>query len=364
MRCRVPIEEVIAGPDIVAFIDRKMLAFRNEIFDWLRAFLFRTDRDTTLGLVILAEFDEAVRFRDNGMVLRTPRFEKLGHPGQTTGNILRFGTFAWNTGQHVTGLNVRAVFNREDCVNGQEVAGLMTAWKCQDFSVASAQGDTWTQIASFRLRFPVDNDLPGDTGGFVHLLRHGDTADKVLIADRTFNFRDNRRGERIPLGQLVALLDRRSIINEQPRTIGNTVARPLPVIVIDENQFRVPPHHNRISGAVDNHIAVFEPDRAIMRRIDRGNFRNLRGTTDMEGPHGQLGPGLTDRLRCDNADSLTNIDRCSARQITTITFGADTAFCLARQNRSDQDLLDTGGFRKKRACLIKHLAASHDHFAC
>ncbi len=50
----------------------------------------------------------------------------------------------------------------------------------------------------------------------------------------------------------------------------------------------------------------------------------LRRATDVEGPHGQLGARLTDRLGRDDADRFADVHR-TARQVAAVAVGADAA---------------------------------------
>ena len=53
-------------------------------------------------------------------------------------------------------------------------------------------------------------------------------------------------------------------------------------------------------------------------------------------------PGLTNRLRRDDADGLAELDETAAREIAPVALRADTASRLAREHRADLDTLDAG----------------------
>ena len=92
--------------------------------------------------------------------------------------------------------------------------------------------------------------------------------------------------------------------------------------------------HGQFTGTGNRHnIAVFlghcldimQTDSTAGLNFNTAYRCGTRGrTTNVEGTHGQLGTGLTDRLGGNNADRFTHIDLVPASQITTITGGTDT----------------------------------------
>ena len=63
-------------------------------------------------------------------------------------------------------------------------------------------------------------------------------------------------------------------------------------------------------------------------------------TTTMECTHSQLCTRLTDRLRSNNTNSLTNLNSFTSCHVCTITFCADTNLTLTGQNCTDLDFFD------------------------
>src|SRR5690606_9085011 len=156
---------------------------------------------------------------------------------------------------------------------------------------------------------PVDDDLPGNAGRLIDLFCDRDAADKVLVAGITLEFGDNRRGERIPLRQLVALAALRSFIDEEMRDVAASVAGRLSFVGADKNQFGRATDVTRASTGVNNHIAVRDTHRAIMRGFDREGSRDLRRTADIEATRRKLLSRRSDGLRGENTDSLAGIAR-------------------------------------------------------
>ncbi len=65
-------------------------------------------------------------------------------------------------------------------------------------------------------------------------------------------------------------------------------------------------------------------------------------TAGVEGTHGQLRPGLTDRLGGDDADRLAELDVLVGGQRAPVADGANAVLGLAREHRPDHDLADGG----------------------
>ena len=60
----------------------------------------------------------------------------------------------------------------------------------------------------------------------------------------------------------------------------------------------------------------------------------------MEGTQGKLCTRLTDGLGGDDTDNLTFLNHPAGRKVTSIALRADTLAGLAREHRTDLDLLD------------------------
>ena len=63
----------------------------------------------------------------------------------------------------------------------------------------------------------------------------------------------------------------------------------------------------------------------------------------MEGTHGELGSGLADGLRRDDADGFAHLDHLAGAEVTAVAEDADAALGFAGENGANLDALDTGG---------------------
>jgi hypothetical protein len=102
-----------------------------------------------------------------------------------------------------------------------------------------------------------DNAL-GDAGRFVDLLGQRLAIDQILILHDARLFRDHRHGERIPLGDAVALRDLRAVGEQDHRTIRQTVHRTLTALVVDDRQLAVAGEREATAAAVHDgrHVPI------------------------------------------------------------------------------------------------------------
>jgi len=202
-------------------------------------------------------------------------------------------------------------------------------------------GDTRTQIAAARLALPVDHDAVGDARGVVDHLAHRHAFDEVDIDRLAGLLGDDRQGVGVPFGHLLALVDRRVVVDQQARAVRHAMLGALALRAVDQHQLGVAAHHHGHARAVDHDIAVAHLDVAVMARLDaRLLGAALGGAADVEGAHGELGARLADRLGGDDAHRLADVDLGAARQVAAVALAADTGLGVAGQHRADAHLLD------------------------
>ena len=117
MRRRVAVHQVFTFLDKVTLHHWDVFAFGNHVFHWITGFIDRLDADTTFVFVVLAKAYITIDFRDDRVIFGATCFEQFGNTWQTTGDVFRFCTFAWNTCKHVTGTNVCTIFDRQNRIN-------------------------------------------------------------------------------------------------------------------------------------------------------------------------------------------------------------------------------------------------------
>src|SRR5213078_120505 len=149
------------------------------------------------------------------------------------------------------------------------------------------------------------------------------------------------------LGDLLPDVDVVAVGHPQPDPLGDLVVHDLVAAVVG--------HDDDLPGPV----AVLDPDPASHLRDGRlalgyPGLEDLlhtrqtlgdvltRDATGMEGTHGQLGTGLTDRLGGDDADRLADVHGLAGRQRTAVAGRADAQLRLAGQDATHPYVLHAG----------------------
>ena len=221
------------------------------------AVLFRDHQDAPLGLVVLAELDATVGLADDCEILGLARLEQLGHPRQTAGDVARLRGFPRDAGEHVAGLDLRAVVHREDRVDRHEVARLDAVGEREGPAIGVAQRDARLQVVAARLLLPVDDHLGGDAGRLVEHLAHRSALDQVDVVGDAVPLGDDRDRVGIPFRQLLALGHHGPVIGDQLGAIGHAVACLLAAGLVDQHQFAIAAHDDRHARRVDDHELRF-----------------------------------------------------------------------------------------------------------
>ena len=138
MRHRVAVHQVFADPDVVALLDRDMLALGDQVFPGLGVLIIGAHDDPALVLVILAELDLAGDLADDRVVFGLARLEQLRDPGQAAGDVARLGGLARDAGEHVAGPDVGPVIDRKNGVHRHEVTGFHAVGEHDDFALLVA----------------------------------------------------------------------------------------------------------------------------------------------------------------------------------------------------------------------------------
>src|SRR5512147_406320 len=133
-------------------------------------------------------------------------------------------------------------------------------------------------------------------------------------------------------------------------------------LVIDRNA-AAPGHGNVVAFLVFHRIQVEILHDAGILRFEDGLLNNLaRRTADVEGPHRELGAGLADGLRGNDADRLADIYELAAAEVSAVAHLADAAKRLAREHRADLDAIDAGLLDPLDEVLVDLPLGADDHF--
>ena len=83
----------------------------------------------------------------------------------------------------------------------------------------------------------------------------------------------------------------------------------------------------------------------------------------MEGTHGELGTGLADGLRRNDADGFTDVDHVTAGQIAPVAQDANATAAFAGEHRTNLDLRDACILDDAHLVFGDFLVRLHQHFA-
>src|SRR3954467_3715710 len=360
VRRRIAFDDEVALLDDVAILQMDVLALRNEVLASLLVLVDRLDRDAALVLVVAAEADGARDLGDDRGVLRLAGLEQFRHPRQTAGDVAGLGAFRGNTRDHVAGLDLGADVDRQNRVDRQHVAGLAATRELEDLAVLALDDNGRTQIRAATRRPPVDDDALGDAGGFVEGLGDRLPLDQILEAYGALDFGQHRPRIRIPFRDALAALDHIAFIDVHARAVLNAMGRALGAVGVGDGNHHVAHHRHQMTLAVLGDGLVLDGDLAVEIRFDDRLLVDLRRAADVERTHRQLGAGLADRLRCDDADRFAVVDRRAARQIAAVALAADAVDELAGQRGADLHFLDAGLLDGVDMALF-HQRAALDH---
>ena len=337
-------------------VDQHMLVLRNQGF--AGAAVQISDDQALLALGVLAERHGAGDFRQHAGILGRTGFEQLGHTRQTPSNIAGLGRFLRDTGQHFTHAHFLTVLHRD---NGADLEGDVHR------RIGTGQLDFQAVfVEQFHLRtqhlgggagatFRVNHHQGGQTGHIVNLLGHGHAFFDVLEFHAAAVFGNDRTGVRIPGSQHLASLQGHTVLHHQRGAVRHLVTFALAAVVVLNHHF---------AGTGDHHqFTLVGLDVAHLRREARhtvglgfhlaGSSGSRRGATDVEGPHGQLGARLTNRLGSNHAHGFAGIHQLAATQITAVALGAQTIAGFAGQRRAHLDFVDAQGVDIVNSSLVQ-----------
>ena len=172
----------------------------------------------------------------------------------------------------------------------------------------------------------LQNDQVLHASGFVDFLADRDAHHEIAGIHDTRIFTQNGHVIRIPLGDGLALLGRGAIPNGQHTAQRHGMALQFTTILVVHAKHTVFIQHNVVAVWTRNRIEILVLEYAVV--LDE-NFRLFEGaaggTTDMEGPHRQLGARFADGLGRNDASGLAQNCRTPVGQVAPVALGANAA---------------------------------------
>src|SRR5215475_1098613 len=328
VRVERAVHQRLAGAHAVALLDVDVRAARYRILALLAGLGRNADLLRAFGDI--AELDHAVDLAHHGRLARLARLEQLDDARQTADDVLRPGDFARNLGDHVARRDLVAVRDHEVGADGHRV-GL------ERFAGIGLDLDARLALLVGR----VHDDRARQAGHLVDLFVNGDVLDQVAPMHRPADLGQDREGVRVPLGDLLALLDVPAVGDVQRSAISDRITFDLAPAVVDDQHRAVAVHGDDPAFSAFDRVEVVVFDvtaRAGFVRRLLGDLR--RRAADVESAHRQLRAGLADALGGDDADRLADVHDLPCGQVAAVALDADSAARLAGEHRADAHAFD------------------------
>ncbi len=260
-----------------------------------------------------AEFNYSVDFRHHRGFTRTTRFKQFNDTRQTAHNVFCFRRFARNFCDDIARFNYLSV----GC---QKVGANRHLISFQDFIAVT---DFQTRLMLFIRIFDHEASL---SRNFINILFNRFAFLQILEFHSPGNFRQNSKRERIPSRQHIVFLDFLPVFDVQMRSVNDLITRHFALAFIEQREFGLAFHRDKLPGAIGNNLHIAEIfNRSVHRRFVFGFLFEPRRAADVESSHRQLRSRFTDGLRGNDTDGFTDFNRVAGRQITPVTFNADSA---------------------------------------
>src|SRR5580692_1924058 len=144
----------------------------------------------------------------------------------------------------------------------------------------------------------------------VNLRRHRHAVDEVLELQEARHFGHDRVGMRIPGRADLARSNHVTFFHVDHGAVRDLVALALAAEIIDHADFTRARHRNQVPLLMLHRLDVVEADEALVAHLNTARRRrSRRRATDVERTHRELRSWLTDRLRGDDTNRLTDADR-------------------------------------------------------
>src|SRR6185312_15394745 len=339
MRVTRTVDECVAGAEAFAFLHVDVDTTRDAVL----LFLPVVGRDVDLALTLgdVAEADHAVDLGDDRRIAGLAGLEEFDDSRQTAGDVLGAGGLTRDLGENVAGVNLVTVLHHEVGARRHEVAlGCALAGLDDDGRLALFIGG-------------LGDDETREAGDLVDLFVDRDTFLQVLELHGAGDLGEDGEGVRIPLAEQVAELDVLSVLNLELGAVDEGVALLLATLLVDDGERAGAVHDNQATFLGADGDEVDEVRLACVLGLEVRGVRHAGGgAADVEGTHGELGAGLADGLRRDDADGFAHLHHLAGAEVAAVAEDAATALGLAGEDRANLDALDAGSLNRGGLVLV------------
>src|SRR5262249_96163 len=191
----------------------------------------------------VAELDRAVNLAHHGRLARLAGLEQLDYAGQTADDVLSSGDFARDLCDHVARRDLVSVRDHGVGADGHRV-GL------ERFAGVGLDLDARLALLVGR----IHDDRTRQTGHLVNLFVNGDVLDKVAPMHGPADLGQDREGVRVPLGDLLALLDVAAVGDVQRRAVSDRITLDLAPAVVDDQHRAIAVHGDDLAFAAEHRV--------------------------------------------------------------------------------------------------------------
>src|SRR5262245_21797017 len=328
VRVERAVHQRFPGAHAVAFLDIDVRPARDGILALFAG--LGDDADLLRAFGDVAEFDRPVNLAHHGRLARLARLEQFDDARQTADDVLRSGDLARNLGNHLARRDLVPVRDHEVGADGHRVS-------LERFAGVGLDLDARLALLVGR----VHDDRARQAGHLVDLLVNGDVLDQVAPMHAAADLGQDCEGVRVPLGDLLPLLDVSAVGDVQRRAVSDRVTLDLAPAVVDDQHRAVAVHGDDLAFTADHRVEVVVFDVTARARLVRRLLGDLRGrAADVERAHRQLRAGLADALGGDDADRFADVDDLPRGQVAAVALDADSAARFAGEHRADAHAFD------------------------
>ena len=146
--------------------------------------------------------------------------------------------------------------------------------------------------------------------------------------------------------------------------VDDSVTLLLAALVVDDGDGAVAVHGDQAAILAADGDEIDEAHGAGVLGLEVGGSDTRDGgAADVEGTHGELGAGLADGLRRDDADGFAHLHHLAGAEVAAVAEDADAALGLAGEHGADLDPLDAGGLDGGGQVLVDLLVDFDDGLA-
>src|SRR6185312_15527442 len=183
--------------------------------------------------------------------------------------------------------------------------------------------------------------MPRKSGDLVNFFVQRETFLQVFELHGSADFREDRKGVRIPLDEYLPELDMVAFADLQLGAIHDRVTLFFAPAVVDNGDRARTIHDYQIAGFRLHRLQVDEAYRAVVLGFEARLLGDSRcRPTDVERAHSELCSRFSNRLRRDHADRFAEFDHASGGQVAAVAHDADSALGFAGQHRANLYPLD------------------------